>query len=171
MLCELFPWKTIPHSAELFQSPGNPGKRQQRAAAAGDGERERRARASQGNGRQGEFSKDLTETQKVIYGGKGVFSTCIHRGSHFCGLLLVVCTESIIFLSIFKTQVKKVLQPYLYPLSITSTALMDTEALCPFADSPTRALALKSQLHSSSSLSVGRYPHTTFRSPSPFELT
>lgn len=47
VLCELFPWKTIPHSAELFQSPGNPGKRQQRAAA-GDGERKRRARESQG---------------------------------------------------------------------------------------------------------------------------
>lgn len=66
---------------------------------------------------------------------------------------------------------QKVLQPYLYPLSITSTALMDTEALCGFTDSPLSALALKSQLHSSSSLSVGRYPHTTFRSPSPFELT
>lgn len=49
VLCELFPWKTIPHSAELFQSPGNPGERQQRAAvaaaaAAGDGERGQRAR-------------------------------------------------------------------------------------------------------------------------------
>lgn len=36
VLCELVLWKTIPHSAELFQSPGNPGERQQKAAAGDD---------------------------------------------------------------------------------------------------------------------------------------